>query len=163
MCRGDVRLRRVVGITAVVGVVSGGTLWVVVVISVPYPFIILNMMRIPATLCSRLGKQHIGAPRGLEDLVLVGFSKRSCSPDIGVRESAVVPGRNLKRPGGPARRRKIFGTHINRGILAGAVVSGRIYWSPRRRCAGLRIAAGPAVSCTRCRASRRCLEPAWPR
>lgn len=93
MSRGDVRLRRVVGITAVVGVVSGGTLWVVVVISVPYPFIIMNMMRVPATLCPRLGKQHIGAPRSLEYLVLVGFSKRSCSPDIGVRESAVVPGR----------------------------------------------------------------------
>lgn len=99
-CR-DVRLRRVVGI-AVVGVVGCGALWVVVVISVPYPLIIISM-RVPATPCSRLGKQHICTPRSLEDLVLVGFSKRSCSPDIGVRESAVVPGRKLRRPGGPAR------------------------------------------------------------
>jgi hypothetical protein len=46
------------------------------------------MMVLGAGLCGK----HIGMSQRLDDLVLVGFSIRSGSPDIGKRESAVALG-----------------------------------------------------------------------
>lgn len=92
------------------------------------------MMVLGAGLCGK----HICMSQRLDDLVLVGFSVRSGSPDIGKRESAAGLGAR-RRLGRPARRRS-FVTHICRAILPVAVVARRVLWRTWAEIASLRVA-----------------------
>jgi hypothetical protein len=74
------------------------------VISVPASIVVIVMMEIAmwivcksTALGAGLCREYIGASPRFDDLVLVGFSMGSGSPDIGARVPAVAPGKRRRR------------------------------------------------------------------
>lgn len=171
------------GIVVAIGVVVGGSLGLLIAthISVP-PSIVLwllwlvwigsvefisGMLAVVVGSAARLGGQDVGAGQGLDNLVLVGFSIGSGSPDMGIRVPAIAAGRWWVERGRIAarRRREMFGTHINinpgggeGGIPRMRTVEGRLRASLSkslgvRERGALGVALGPSVGGTRRRAN----------